>query len=315
MTAPTHIYFEGAIVPAEQAKISVMTHAFNYGTGVFEGIRGYWNAAHGELYLLKLREHFERLLQSAKLLRMSVDASVDELCQVTLDLMKANQFQQDIYVRPVVYKGDELIGVRLHKLTDKLTIFALPMGEYLPLDRGIKCCFSSWRRLDDNMIPARAKCTGAYVNSALAKTEAYLNGYDEAIFLDASGHVSEGSAANLFMVRKGKIITPPVSSDILEGITRQEVINMARTEMGLEVIERAIDRTELMVADEVFLVGTGVQIAAVTSISQLDVGTGGIGPITRALRDLYFAAVKGELEAYRHWLTPVYKKRTPVATG
>lgn len=308
MTAPTHIYFQGSIVPAEQAKVSVMTHAFNYGTGVFEGIRGYWNAAQGELYLLKLREHFERLQQSAKLLRMNIDLSLDELCEITLELMRLNQFRQDIYVRPVVYKSDELIGVRLHKLTDGLTIFGLPMGEYLPLDRGIKCCFSSWRRLDDNMIPARAKCTGAYVNSALAKTEAYMNGYDEAIFLDSSGHVSEGSAANLFMIRKGKLITPGVTCDILEGITRQEVINMARTELGLEVIERQIDRTELMVADEVFLVGTGVQIAAVTSISQMPVGNGEIGPLTRALRDVYFSAVKGELDAYRHWLTPVYQR-------
>ncbi len=301
-----YAFFEGAVTPIEQAKVSVMTHALHYGTACFGGIRGYWNAQHENLYIFRLRDHFERFLMSTRLLLMKLPYSVDDLVAITLDLARREDLHQDIYIRPLAYKAEKIIGVRLHDLRDELTIYAQPFGRYIESEEGARVCTSSWRRVDDTSIPARGKLSGAYVNSAFIKSEAQLNGFDEAIVLNPDGHVSEGSAENLFIVRKQTLITPPVNDNILEGITRRTLMDLATTELGLTVVERSIDRTELYVADEAFFCGTGVQVAAIASVDRRPVGSGKMGPITNQLRDLYFDVVRGNVPHYRDWCTPVY---------
>jgi len=277
-------YFEGKIVPLEQAKVSVVTHAFNYGTGCFEGIRGYWSDERKQILLFRVREHYERLHRSCRILNMVLPHSVDELVKLTAEVVVANGLHEDVYVRPLVYKSSQVVGVRLHNLDDGFLIFAVPFGNYLDVDKGISVGVSSWRRIDDNTIPARAKVTGAYINSALIRTEAYLVGYDEGISLTHDGHVSEGSGENLFLVINGKLVTPGVTENILQGITRDAIITIARNELGIETVERPVDRTELYTADEFFLCGTAAQISPVTSCDHRVVGDGEIGPSPRSFR-------------------------------
>lgn len=298
-------YFEGRYVPLAEAKVSIMTHAFMYGTAVFEGIRAYWNQEQGQLYGLRIREHMERLRNSAKILLMSDVPSVDELCAIVVETVRRNGFREDAYIRPSFYMSTQEIGVRLHRLDHELYVVTLPFGDYIDTTVGIKAGTVSWRRTTDVAIPARGKVVGAYVNSAFAKTEAQLNGFDEAIVLTTEGHASEGSAENLFMVRGGTLVTPPVTDDILEGITRLGILELA-AEGGIPVVERSIDRTELYVADEIFLVGTGAQVSPVIEIDHRPVADGRVGPITARLKDRYFDAVRGRVPAYRHWLTPIY---------
>ncbi|MGQ9597986.1 MAG: branched-chain amino acid transaminase [Anaerolineae bacterium] len=302
-----YAFFKGQFVPIEEAKISIQTHAFNYGTGCFEGIRAYWNQEHEQLYVFRLREHYERLLRSCRILHIHLLYAVDELCEITLELLKREGYREDAYIRPLAYKADEIIGVRLHGLTDEFALFAVPFGRYIEKEEGAHVCFSSWQRVDDNSVPARAKITGAYINSAFAKTDALLGGYDEALVLTQSGHISEGSAENFFMVRNGLLITPPVTSNILEGITRETVMILAREEMGLQTVEREIDRSEIYICDEAFLTGTGVQIAAITRVEHRPVGSGAIGPVVTRLRELYFDVVRGKNPKYQHWCSPVYR--------
>jgi len=299
-------FFRGEFVPLRDANINVMTHGFNYGTAVFEGIRAYWNADEEQLFGLELVPHYERIRSSARLLMMEVRQSPEELAEITVELLRRDGLREDVYLRPIVYKSSETIGVRLHNLDADIVIFGVPFGQYIDTEGGIRAQVSTWRRTDDNAIPARGKITGAYVNGALAKSEAQLNGYDEAIILNADGHVSEGSAENLFIVKNGAVITPSSTDNILEGITRRRLIDMARTDLGAEVRERSIDRTELYGADEVFLCGTGAQISPVIEIDRRTIGNGRPGPITRELSRAYFDAVRGRLPAYRDWLTPVY---------
>jgi branched-chain amino acid aminotransferase len=301
-----YAFFQGDYVSLKDAKISIMTHAFAYGTACFEGIRGYWNDNDNQLYLFRLDEHYNRLLESAKTLLMQVSFSAQDLCDITLELVRRCNLHEDVYIRPTFYKSDEVIGVRLHNLSNDLSIVVQPFGDYIDIDRALEVGVSSWRRTDDNMLPARSKINGAYVNSAFAKSEAQLNGFDEAIMLTMEGHVSEGSAENLFMMRGGKLITPPVTENILEGVTRATVMTLAREQMNLEVVERSIDRTELYAAEELFLTGTGAQIAPVGSVDHRTVGSGNVGPIAAAMQRSYFEAVRGKLPQYHHWLTPVY---------
>jgi branched-chain amino acid aminotransferase len=303
---PQYAFFQGQIVPIEDAKVSIMTHAFNYGTGCFEGLRAYWNAEDEQLYIFRSKEHYERLHRSCRILRIDLPYAVDELDRLTLELLRREGYRQDAYIRPLAYKADEIIGVRLHGLQDSFSMFAVPFGRYIENEEGAHVCVSSWRRVDDNAAPARAKITGAYINSALVKTDAVLAGYDEALVLTEAGDISEGSAENFFMVRDGQLVTPPVTSNILEGITRDTVIHLAREEMGLPTVERTIDRSEVYTCSEAFLCGTGVQIAAITQIEHRPIGTGSIGPVVSRLRDLYFDVVKGRNARYRHWCTPVY---------
>ena len=303
-----YAFFNGKIVPIEDAKISVRTHALNYGTGCFEGIRGYWNEDDAQLYVFQLKEHFERFLDSCKLLFIELPHTAEELSAITLDLLRAEGFKSDTYIRPLAYKADETIGVKLHGLTDAVTIFATPFGRYVDAEEGARVQVSSWRRISDNAMPARGKITGAYVNSAFSKTDALLNGFDEAIVLNQDGHVSEGSAENIFVVRDGTVLTPPVTDNILEGITRAVVIELCRDVLNVPIVERSIDRTELYSAEEVFFTGTGVQIAAITEIDRRMIGDGRMGPIVTELRDRYFDIVRGRVADYRSWCTPVYLK-------
>ena len=298
-------YFRGGFVPLRDANINVMTHAFNYGTAVFEGIRAYWNADDEQLYGLDLLAHYERIRDSAHLLLMDVRQSPQQLADATVEILRRDALREDVYVRPIVYKSSETIGVRLHNLDSDVTIFAVPFGQYIDTEGGIRAQVSSWRRTDDNAIPARGKITGAYVNGAFAKSEAQLNGFDEAIVLTADGHVSEGSAENLFMVLDGMLVTPPTTDNILEGITRRRIMEVAG-DLGIGVMQRSIDRTELYGADELFLCGTGAQISPIVEVDRRSVGSGRPGPITRRLSTTYFDAVRGRLDAYRGWLTPIY---------
>jgi branched-chain amino acid aminotransferase len=296
-------YHGGELVRVGDIRLSPATHALNYGTGVFEGIRAYWNERRGSLQVLKMREHYERFERSCRLLHIELPNTVDELCDVTLEILSRNAPREDTYVRPLAYKAAESVGVNLEGETE-LSIFTVPMGNYVELT-GLKVCVSSWRRTPDNAIPARAKCTGSYVNTALAVDEAHMAGYDDAIFLTQDGQVSEASAANIFLVRKGQLITPPVTADILEGITRDAVMELADKELGLPVIEREVGRTELYAADEVFLSGTGFQIAPVVEVDDRPVGTGSIGPVAEHLQELYFKAARGEWEEYADWTVAI----------
>jgi branched-chain amino acid aminotransferase len=310
---PILCYFQGKVMPLSEAKIGILTHALSYGTACFEGIRGYYNEDHGQLYLFRVREHYERLHNSARVLMMNLRHSPDELVEITTELLKRSGIYEDAYVRPSAYKASEIIGVRLHDLKEDLYIAVQPFGNYIDIDRALNVGVSSWKRVDDNMIPARAKVNGAYVNSAFAKSEALLNGYDEAIMLDMNGHVSEGSAENLFMLRGDTVYTPPVTDNILEGITRLTIMTLLRDEIGVPVVERAIDRTELYVCDELILCGTGAQIAPVGSVDHRVIGDGGIGELGRRLQSLYFDVVRGNVPKYKHWCTPVHEQvRLPV---
>ncbi|HLZ21465.1 MAG TPA: branched-chain amino acid transaminase, partial [Ktedonobacterales bacterium] len=267
-------YFQGQIVPMGEARVSVATHGLNYGTGCFEGIRAYWNADQQQLHVLKLREHFERFSRSRRMLKMAEEETIDDLCAITLDLLRRQRFRQDVYIRPLAYKASRTIKLTLSTLEDAVTIFAFPMGNYVDISAGLSVCVSSWRRVSGNALPVRAKTTGAYVNSSLAIDDAAAAGFDEAIFLTEGGHVSEGSSCNLFLVRRGQISTPGSAFDILEGITRECVMELAERELGLRTVQRAVERTELYDADEVFFTGTGVQISPVTRIDGRPIGSG-----------------------------------------
>ncbi len=306
MATPKFVFFNGKVVPYEEAKVGVLTHALNYGTAVFGGIRGYWNDSEKQLFVFRPLDHYKRFLESAKLLRMQFAYTKEGLADATLDLIRRHDYHQDVYVRPLAFYSDEIIGVRLHNLTPYLSIAALPFGRYVENEEGAHVTVSSWSRVDDNIIPARGKIAGAYVNSAFAKTDAQLAGFDETIMLSHNGHVSEGSAENIFMVRNGVFVTPPITENILEGITRRTMMVLIRDELNMEVQERCIDRTELFLADEVFYVGTGVQLTAITKIDYRPIGIGAMGPLTTKLRELYFNVVRGKVPKYRSWCTPVY---------
>ncbi len=297
-----YAYFQGNVVPLEQAKIGVMTHAFHYGTAVFEGIRGNWNADDQTLYLFRLREHFERLAQSAKIMMLELHESVDRLCELAVEVTERSGFTEDVYLRPLVYTSSEVLGVRLHDLEYDTLIFLTPFPAYLP--EVARCHTSTWRRVDDTSIPPRAKVTGIYANSALAKTEVNKNGFDEAIMLNANGHVSEGSGENIFVIRHGKLITPTAADNVLEGITAKSVMELAQNELGVECVQREIDRSELYIADEVFMTGTAAHLTPVVEVDRRPVGAGTAGPITAQLSQLFYDCIRGKNAKYKHWCTP-----------
>ena len=299
------VYFGGQYMPMRDAHVGILTHALHYGTGVFEGIRAYWNADEQELFVLRPRDHYVRWKQNCGILRIVAPPSAGELCAITVELARRNGFRTDLYIRPLAYKSAERVGVAIDD-QDAFFIVALPFGQYLDSENGLHAGVSSWRRIDDNAIPPRAKITGAYVNSALASDEARRSGFDEAILLNESGQVTEGATSNLFMLRNGQLITPSITENVLEGITRDSIMELARRELGLAIVERPIDRSELYIADELLLTGTAVGIAPVTRVDHRPVGDGAIGAVTRSLRQLYMDAVHGRMPAYRKWLLPVY---------
>ncbi|MDQ1695308.1 MAG: branched-chain amino acid aminotransferase [Frankiaceae bacterium] len=298
-------YFAGQFVPHEQAKVPITAHVMNYGTGCFEGIRAYWNADAAQLYVTLLEEHVDRLLRSARILKLDFDGTRDELCSMVLELLRRNDLREDAYIRPLVYKADETIKVMLTGLRTELAAYCQPMGAYLDIDRGLRLTVSSWQRIDDNAIPARAKVIGSYVNAALASDDARQKGFDEALMLTGDGHLAEASSSNLFLVANGRLFTPRGSDDILVGITRAAVMELA-AEMGVGVSEASIDRSEVLAADEVFLCGTGVQVAPVTEIDGRIIGAGAPGQVTLALQKRYLEVMRGEVADHAAWRTPVY---------
>jgi len=304
---PNFVCYNGRVVPYSEVKFGVLTHAMNYGTAVFGGLRGYWNEDEKQLFIFRPRDHFRRFLQSASLLCMNVRTSGDDLLKGLIELIRTEGHEEDLYIRPLAFYSDEIIGVRLHDLTAEVSIVAMPFGSYNKNEDSMHVTVSSWRRVDDNSIPARGKIAGAYVNSAFIKTDAVRAGFDEAIVLNADGHVSEGSAANFFMLRNGVFATPPITANVLEGITRRSVIQLLRDEMKMEVQEREIDRTELYLADEAFYCGTGAQISAITAVDHRLVGTGKLGDATARLKKLYFDVVRGKVAKYREWCQPVFE--------
>jgi branched-chain amino acid aminotransferase len=302
----TIVYANGGFCRYDEAKVGLLTHGLQYGTGCFEGIRGFWIPEERELLLLLLRDHFDRLATSAKILTMQLPHSTAELVEITQELCLRNRFETDIYIRPCIFKAAEDVGVRLHNVPDALAIIPVPFVSYLDTTKPLHVCVSSWRRADDTMAPPRAKITGLYVNSALAKSEAVLNGYDEAILLSHDGHVSEGSAENIFLVRRGVLYTPDPSQNVLEGCTRRAIMDIARDEFGIEVVERSIDRGELYSADEIFFTGTAAGIGAVASVDRREVGNGGVGPLTKKLGEFYNRITQGKERRYEAWLTRTY---------
>jgi branched-chain amino acid aminotransferase len=305
---PKNAYFKGKIVPYADAKVGVLTHALNYGTAAFGGVRAYWNGEEEQLYIFRAHDHYRRFLNSAKLLCMQLDQTPESLTQLTVDLLRVDNYRQDIYIRPLAYKSDEAIGVKLHGLHDELSICALPFDKYMADDTNAHVTISSWRRVDDNIIPARGKISGSYANSAFIKTDAVRAGFDEALVLTQDGHISEGSAMNFFMLRDGILVTPPVTENILEGISRRSVIELAKEELNLPVLERPVDRTEVYICDELFLTGTAAQITAVTEVDHRVVGSGKMGPVTSQIYSLYQDLLRGRVSKYHSWLTPVYPK-------
>jgi branched-chain amino acid aminotransferase len=306
------VFFEGNFRPLAEAKVGLLTHALHYGTGVFEGIRGYWSEDDHELYLFRPREHYERWRANARLLKMVVPLSAEILCELTSELIALNRFQRDVYVRPLVYKSREGVGVA-YGPESTFAIVALPFGAYIDSSNGLRICVSSWRRVEDNAIPARGKICGAYVNSALASDEAHTNGFDDAILLTEDGHVSEGAASNLFLVRQGHLITPPVSDNVLEGITRATIMELAR-DLWVETVERSVDRSELYAADEMFLVGTAFEIAPVVEVDRRAVGAGTVGPLTARLQQAYAEITRARTPRGSHWRWAVYRAAKARAT-
>ncbi len=300
---PSYAFFQKQFVPLEKAKIGIMTHAFHYGTGVFEGIRGNWNSQKKQIYLFRLKEHYERLEKGGRVMNITLPYSTDELCRITVELVSKCDFQEDIYIRPLAYKSSQALGVRLHNLEDDFLVFVIPWGPYLDMDKA-RCCISSWHRPADNVIPPQIKATGIYINNALAKTEAIGNGYDEAIMLAPDGHISEGSGENIFLVMDGKLVTPASYNNILIGITRNTIIELAKNELGLETVHRSIDRSELYIADECFLTGTAAHITPVAEIDHRQIGNGEIGEITGKLQKIYADVIRGNNSKYLHWCTP-----------
>ena len=300
------VYHNGRFSRYDDAKVGLLTHGLQYGTGCFEGIRGFWNARDEELYLLQLQDHYERLAQSARILLIELPHATRELCELTVEICARNAFRSDVYIRPFCYKANEDIGVRLHGVKDGFAIVAIPFERYFDAQRGLRVGVSSWRRIDDTMAPARGKITGVYVNSALAKSEAVMNGFDEAILLSAEGHVCEGSAENVFVVRRGVLYTPDPSQNILEGVTRRAIMTLAAEELGMQVVERPIDRSELVVADEIFITGSAAGVQWVESVDHRPVGGGERGPVAGALIELYDRAIRGGMQKYEHWLTRTY---------
>lgn len=302
----TEYYFlNGKMVEAEKAVIPVRTHAFLYGTAVFEGIRAYWNDEEKQLYVFRAPEHYERLLRSAKIMYMQSPYTVEEYCKITIDLLKKNNYKQDAYMRPTLYKSAQKVGPGLFDNEDSYMLVSNKMGDYIDTSKGLKVCVSSWRRNSDNAIPPRAKVAGSYANAALIKTDAHNAGFDDAVVLDEAGQVTEGSAMNLFLVQNGKLITTMKTDNILVGITRNTVIELAK-DLGIETEERAIDRTELYISDEAFYCGTGAQISPIVSVDNRELGDGKVGPVSKELQKLYFDVVRGKVAKYKHWCMPVY---------
>ncbi len=299
-----YAFFQGDFVKIEDAKISIATHALQYGTGCFAGIRGYLDRDGKSINIFRLPDHTRRLVQSGQIIRADLPYSPDDIGNIIVDLVRKNAPKRNVYIRPFIYKSGLDLTPKLKGVKDDLAIYMLPLDDYLDLSNPIRMGVSSWQRIEDDIIPSRAKITGGYINSSLAKDEAAESGYDDAIMLNRDGKVAEASGANLFIVRNGALVTAPITADILEGITRRSLVEFAR-DAGITVEERAIDRSELYISEEIFLCGTGVQIAAVGSVDGRQIGDGKRGSITKKLQDTFFSLVRGEDSPYRRYITHI----------
>ena len=306
MAKEAKAFLNGQKVSLKDAKVGIMTHALHYGTAVFEGIRGNWNESKEKMIIFRLKEHYDRLLRGSNILKMNLGYTSQEMCDITVDLVKSNGYKEDIYIRPLAYKSQELIAnLKLHELEDDLSIIVIPFGAYIDNTKPIKCQTSSWRRPEDTMMPTGVKLAGLYTTSILAKTEAVSAGYDEAILLNNDGTVSEGSGENLFMVQNDEIITPTETDNCLLGITRNTIIQIAKNELNIDIKERRIHRSELYLSDEIFLTGSAAHVTSVGSLDNRTIGSGKVGQITKTLQDIYFSVVSGKIEdkKYKSWLT------------
>jgi len=309
---PPYAFFQKQFMPLSEAKVGVLTHALHYGTGCIEGIRGNWDAKERRFCFFRIQDHYERMLGGCRILKIRLPYSVDKLCQLTAELVEKSGYQEDVYIRPLAYKSSEALGPRLHNLDDDFLVIVTTFPAYLDTENGVRCCTSSWHRIDDTMIPARGKICGTYVNSALAKTEALENGFDEAILLTQDGHVSEGSGENIFLISGGKLVTPPSSDDILMGITRDTVMKLARNELAIDTIERQVDRSELYTAEECFFTGTAANVAPILEVDHRPIGTGKIGRVTAKLQKLFGEVMVGRNAKYREWYYLVSAKPVKV---
>ncbi|MBW7857479.1 MAG: branched-chain amino acid transaminase [Leptonema sp. (in: Bacteria)] len=298
-------YHLGDFRPLRDCNINVMTHALQYGTMVFGGMRGYYNSSKNDIFLFRPTDHFQRLHRSAHIMQMNLALPIDKMVEIAKQLVIKNNYRCNIYFRPFVYKSELKLSPRLHDVADSFSIYTMKLDDYLDTSKGLRVAVASWRRIDDNAIPTRAKVAGGYANSALAKSEVVQNGFDEAIFLDSRGMVSEGSAENIFIVRDGVLIAPANSASILEGITMRSIIELAKSE-GIPVERRDIGRTELYIADEIFFTGTGAQVAWVAEVDRRQIANGQIGPITTRLRDRFLKVIKGQDSEFRNWAISVY---------
>ena len=299
-------FFNSKFTNLKAANLNIQTHALQYGTACIGGIRGYWNAELNDLLVFRIKDHYKRFIQSSKILQMNLPYTVDRLIEISIELLKKGTWKENVYLRPIQYKSSYDLTPVMHSLPDQYAIYAIPLNDYLDTNRGLEICISSWLRLSDNQIPMRSKASAGYLNSALAKSEAVQNGYDEAIFLDVHSNVCEGSAENIFIVRDGVLITPPISSSILEGITRKTILQLAN-DLGIPVEERNIERTELYICDEAFFSGTGAQVAWIKAIDKRVIHDGKQGNITRRIHDLFFSIVTGKEKKYSSWITSIYK--------
>lgn len=292
---------DGDLVECSKAFVHVMTHALHYGTAVFEGIRGYWD---NNLYIFRLRDHMIRMISSARIVGLKLGYGLDELIDAVVRTVRVNEFQENIYIRPIAFAGEGSISLDISKVPTRVSIAALPFGHYLK-PKGVRVKVVSWRRVPGFSMPVMAKASGIYLNSVIALSEAISSGHDEAVLLDWRGYVAEGSGENLFIVRRGTIYTPPVYASILEGITRDTVIRIAN-DLGYKVEERDIAREELYIADEIFMTGTAAEITPVIEVDGKIIGTGAPGPVTQKISDYYREIALNRVPRYREWITPVY---------
>lgn len=297
-----YAFFRGEYMPLKDAKIGILTQALHYGTATFGGVRANWDEEKEQFCLFRIKDHYRRQLNACKILNISLPWDEQQMADITVETVRRSGFRQNVYCRPLAYKASEAIGVKLHGLEDDWFVIATTLPPYLGTG-GIKCCTSSWRRVSDTQISTHGKVTGIYVNSALAKTDANRAGFDEAIMLNEAGHVSEGSGENIFIVVKGQIVTPPPCDSILLGITRDSVIQLAKKELGLDVVERSIVRSELYVADEAFFTGTATNVAPIVEVDNRPIGNGDTGPITAKLQALFNDAAYGRNPKYSDWYT------------
>ncbi len=303
-----YCWMDGDFVQWDNAKVHIKTHALHYGSAVFEGIRGY-ETKDKNVYIFRLKEHIDRLFYSAKIYKMEIPYTKEEISNAIIELIKKNNIKETVYIRPIVFRGYGSLGLNPFKCPVSAAIYIVPFGRYLgpeALEKGVRCCFSSWERISPRALPAEAKACGQYINSILAKMEAIENGYDEALFLDHRGFISEGSGENIFMIKNRNAITPPVTASILIGITRDSIIKLMTSDLKIPLVEQDVTRAAIYNMDEVFIYGTAGEVTPVVEIDKRVIADGKPGPVTRKVQKAFSEVTLGKNPQYEGWVTPVY---------